>query len=66
MLGLLARGAWQRHVAMGVLTSLGGIVLIVSPFRSLAALTLVAGLWLVALGVLEIAHGLQVRTHLVN
>ncbi|WP_406470709.1 HdeD family acid-resistance protein [Streptomyces sp. NBC_01615] len=55
-----------RQAVLGILTSLGGIVLIVSPFRSLADLTLVAGLWLVALGVLEIEHGLQVRTHLVN
>lgn len=47
----------------GVLTGLGGIVLIVSPLQSAAALTLVAGLWLAALGVLEIGHGLRLRAH---
>jgi len=51
------------RAVLGVLTALGGIVLIVSPFQSVAALTLVAGLWLVALGALEIGHGLRLRAH---
>ncbi|WP_369251643.1 DUF308 domain-containing protein [Streptomyces sp. R41] len=55
-----------RQAVLGILTSLGGIVLIVSPFRSVAALTLVAGLWLTALGVIEIADGIRVRALLGN
>jgi len=56
-----ARG-WQT--ALGVLTILAGIVLIVSPFASIATLTVVAGVWLVALGVGEVVHAIQLRAHL--
>jgi uncharacterized membrane protein HdeD (DUF308 family) len=56
---LPARG-WQ--VFLGIITLLGGIVLIVEPFRSIAVLTVVAGIWLVVLGVVEVVHGIQLRT----
>ncbi|GAA1904487.1 HdeD family acid-resistance protein [Streptantibioticus ferralitis] len=59
--GLPARG-WQ--VFLGIITILGGIVLIIAPFHSIAALTLVAGIWLIALGVVEIVHGIQLRIRL--
>jgi uncharacterized membrane protein HdeD (DUF308 family) len=59
--GLPARG-WQ--VFLGIVTFIAGIVLIVSPFNSLLTLTVVAGAWLVAIGVMEIVHGLWIRGHL--
>ncbi|WP_413802935.1 HdeD family acid-resistance protein [Streptomyces iranensis] len=59
--GLPARG-WQLF--LGVLTILGGIILIVAPFGSITALTVVAGIWLLALGIIEIMHGIQLRTSL--
>ncbi|MFJ5216118.1 HdeD family acid-resistance protein [Streptomyces sp. NPDC088354] len=57
--GLPARG-WQ--IFFGALTLLAGIVLIVSPFGSLAALTLVSGVWLIVLGVAEIVHAFHIRS----
>jgi uncharacterized membrane protein HdeD (DUF308 family) len=59
--GLPARG-WQT--VLGIITSLAGIVLIVSPFGSIATLTLVAGILLIALGVIETVHGIQLRADL--
>jgi uncharacterized membrane protein HdeD (DUF308 family) len=56
--GLPARG-WQLF--LGIITLLAGIVLIISPFRSIAALTLVTGIWLIVLGVIEVVHAIQLR-----
>ncbi|MFF4800291.1 HdeD family acid-resistance protein [Streptomyces sp. NPDC001351] len=53
-----ARG-WQ--IFLGIVTFLGGIVLIDSPFASVAVLTLVGGIWLVAVGVVEIVTALRIR-----
>ncbi|WP_082119304.1 HdeD family acid-resistance protein [Saccharothrix sp. ST-888] len=58
---LPARG-WQ--VFLGVITAIAGVVLIVSPFRSIAALTLVAGIWLIVLGLIEIVHAIQLRSRI--
>jgi uncharacterized membrane protein HdeD (DUF308 family) len=58
---LPARG-WQAF--LGIVTFVAGIVLIVSPFGSLLALTVVAGVWLIAIGVLEVVHALWIRTHM--
>lgn len=57
--GVPARG-WQ--VFLGVVTFLAGIVLIVSPFATIAVLTLVAGWWLVVVGAVEIATAIRIRT----
>ena len=54
-----ARG-WQ--VFLGVVSALAGVVLIVSPFESVAVLTLVGGCWLVAVGVVEIVTAIQLRS----
>ncbi|WP_421108380.1 HdeD family acid-resistance protein [Streptomyces sp. NEAU-S77] len=59
--GIPARG-WQ--IFLGVVSALAGIVLIVSPFGSIAALTLVTGVWLIVLGIIEVIHGIQLRTRL--
>ncbi|MGW2723017.1 HdeD family acid-resistance protein [Streptomyces sp. NPDC001492] len=54
-----ARG-WQ--IFLGIVTFLGGIVLIDSPFASVAVLTLVGGIWLVAVGVVEIVTAIRIRS----
>ncbi|MBR7673889.1 HdeD family acid-resistance protein [Streptomyces daliensis] len=53
-----ARG-WQ--VFLGVVSALAGVVLLVSPFRTAAVLTVLAGCWLLVLGVVEIVTALQIR-----
>jgi uncharacterized membrane protein HdeD (DUF308 family) len=53
-----ARG-WQ--IVLGILTFAAGIVLIVSPFESVAVLTLVGGIWLVVVGVAEIVTAITIR-----
>ena len=53
-----ARG-WQ--IFLGIVTFLGGIVLIDSPLHSVAVLTLLGGIWLVAVGVVEIVIALRIR-----
>jgi uncharacterized membrane protein HdeD (DUF308 family) len=53
-----ARG-WQ--IFLGIVTFVAGIVLIDSPFRSVAVLTLVCGIWLVAVGVVEIITATRMR-----
>jgi uncharacterized membrane protein HdeD (DUF308 family) len=58
---LPARG-WQA--LLGGITVIAGIVLIVSPFSSIATLTVVAGIWLLALGAVEIVHAIQLRGQL--
>ncbi|GAA3767461.1 HdeD family acid-resistance protein [Streptomyces chiangmaiensis] len=55
-----ARG-WQ--IFLGVVTFVAGIVLIDSPFTSIAVLTLVAGWWLVVVGVVEIVTAIRIRGH---
>ncbi|WP_055494518.1 HdeD family acid-resistance protein [Streptomyces sp. TP-A0356] len=53
-----ARG-WQ--IFLGLVTFLAGIVLIVSPFTSIAVLTLVAGWWLLVVGIVEIITAFRIR-----
>ncbi|MFD6285238.1 HdeD family acid-resistance protein [Streptomyces sp. NPDC060205] len=53
-----ARG-WQ--ILLGILSFLAGVVLIVSPFESVAVLTVVGGAWLLALGITEIITSVQMR-----
>ncbi|WP_335941342.1 HdeD family acid-resistance protein [Streptomyces sp. PTD5-9] len=53
-----ARG-WQA--VLGVVTFIAGIVLITSPFTSVAVLTLVAGWWLIVVGIVEIVTAFRLR-----
>ncbi|KUL26635.1 HdeD family acid-resistance protein [Streptomyces regalis] len=53
-----ARG-W--HILLGVITFVGGIVLIDSPIESVTVLMLLAGWWLVAVGIVEIVTGIRMR-----
>jgi uncharacterized membrane protein HdeD (DUF308 family) len=50
---------WQAF--LGLVTVIGGGVLIVYPFSSLAVLTLVAGWWLIVIGIMEVITAFQVR-----
>jgi uncharacterized membrane protein HdeD (DUF308 family) len=50
---------WQ--VLSGVIIVVGGAVLIVSPLDSIAILTLVAGCWLIAIGIVDVITAFQVR-----
>ncbi|HEX3647095.1 MAG TPA: HdeD family acid-resistance protein [Pseudonocardiaceae bacterium] len=63
--GISARRGWL--VFVGAVTILGGIVLVVSPATSILTLTLLAGIWLVVIGVMEVVHGVlwyvQERRH---
>jgi uncharacterized membrane protein HdeD (DUF308 family) len=45
----------------GIIGTLAGIVLIVSPFTSIAALTLVTGIMAIVLGVVEVFHAVRMR-----
>ena len=58
---LPARG-WQ--VLSGVIIVIGGGVLIISPLDSIAILTLVAGWWLIAIGIVDVISAFQVRHRL--
>jgi uncharacterized membrane protein HdeD (DUF308 family) len=58
-----ARG-WQ--IFLGILTFLAGIVLIDSPFESVAVLTVVGGIWLVAVGIVEIVMAVRMRVQARN
>ncbi|MGV9449641.1 HdeD family acid-resistance protein [Streptomyces sp. NPDC003635] len=53
-----ARG-WQ--IFLGIVTFLGGVVLIVSPFESVFVLTVVGGVWLIVVGVVEIVSAVGIR-----
>lgn len=54
-----ARG-WQ--IFLGVVSALAGVVLIVSPLDSAEVLILLAGIWLVAVGLVEIVTAFMVRS----
>lgn len=57
--GLPARG-WQ--IALGVITTIGGIVLVVAPVTSLTALAVLSGIWLIVIGIIVAAHAVRLRT----
>ncbi|MCX5206799.1 HdeD family acid-resistance protein [Streptomyces sp. NBC_00237] len=54
-----ARG-WQ--ICLGILTAIGGVVLIASPLSSVAVLTVLGGCWLLAVGVVEIITAFSIRS----
>lgn len=51
---------WE--IFLGVISLLAGIVMLASPFESIAILTLVVGIWLVVIGVFEIASAFGIRS----
>jgi uncharacterized membrane protein HdeD (DUF308 family) len=52
--------AWQ--IFLGAISLLAGIVMIGSPFESLAILTLIVGIWLIVIGVFEIVSSFGIRS----
>jgi len=50
---------WQGF--FGVITAIGGVVLIAWPVRSVATLALVAGWWLIIVGIVEIVTAFGIR-----
>ncbi|WP_067991179.1 HdeD family acid-resistance protein [Nocardia pseudobrasiliensis] len=57
--GLPGKG-WS--IFFGIVVILGGIALVVWPIHSIATLTLVAGWWLIFIGVMDIVYGFGVRS----
>jgi len=53
---------WQ--VFSGFIIVIGGAVMIISPLDSIAVLALVAGCWLIVIGVMDVISALQVRRRL--
>jgi uncharacterized membrane protein HdeD (DUF308 family) len=51
---------WE--IFLGVVSLLAGIVMIGSPFESLAILTLIVGIWLIVIGVFEIVSSFGIRS----
>jgi uncharacterized membrane protein HdeD (DUF308 family) len=51
---------WQ--IFLGAISLLAGIVMIGSPFESLAILTLIVGIWLVVIGAFEIVSSFGIRS----
>ncbi|RDI49354.1 HdeD family acid-resistance protein [Nocardia mexicana] len=56
--GMPGRG-WS--IFYGIVLLIGGIVLVVWPISSIVTLTLVAGWWLIFMGVMEVIYAFQVR-----
>ncbi|MDT5094082.1 MAG: hypothetical protein QOH60_3445 [Mycobacterium sp.] len=49
------------YIVSGIVSVIGGAVMLVWPFDSIAVLTLAAGIWLVIMGVVEIVYSLVLR-----
>lgn len=49
------------NIAIGVITLIAGIVVMASPYESLAILTLIVGIWLIVIGVFEIVAAIAIR-----
>jgi uncharacterized membrane protein HdeD (DUF308 family) len=56
--GLPERG-W--HIFLGIVTAIAGVVVVVWPFRSVTVLAVVAGIWLVLIGISQIIWSLWAR-----
>jgi uncharacterized membrane protein HdeD (DUF308 family) len=50
---------WELFI--GVISLIAGVIVLASPFQSLATLTLVVGIWLIVLGVFEIVSAFGIR-----
>jgi uncharacterized membrane protein HdeD (DUF308 family) len=50
---------WE--IFIGVITLIAGVVVLASPFESIATLTLVVGIWLIVIGVFEVVSALGIR-----
>ena len=50
---------WE--IFFGIITIIAGVVVMASPFDSLAVLTLVVGIWLIVIGVFEVVSAFGIR-----
>ncbi|MGD9621232.1 MAG: HdeD family acid-resistance protein [Mycolicibacterium sp.] len=50
---------WELFI--GVISLIAGVIVLASPFESLATLTLVVGIWLIVLGVFEVVSAFGIR-----
>jgi uncharacterized membrane protein HdeD (DUF308 family) len=50
---------WE--IFIGVISLIAGIVMLASPFESIATLTIVVGIWLIVLGVFEVVSAFGIR-----
>jgi uncharacterized membrane protein HdeD (DUF308 family) len=51
--------AWE--IFIGVISLVAGIVMLASPFESIATLTIVVGIWLIVIGVFEVVSAFGIR-----
>jgi uncharacterized membrane protein HdeD (DUF308 family) len=56
--GMPGRG-WE--IFFGIITTIAGVVVMASPFESIAVLTLVVGIWLIVIGAFEVASAFGIR-----
>jgi uncharacterized membrane protein HdeD (DUF308 family) len=52
--------AWE--IFLGLISLLAGVVMIASPFETIAILALVVGIWLIVIGVFEIVSSFAIRS----
>ena len=50
---------WE--IFIGIITTIAGVVVMASPFESIAMLTLVVGIWLIVIGVFEVVSAFGIR-----
>lgn len=50
---------WE--IVVGVISLIAGVVMLASPFESLATLALVVGIWLIVIGVFEVVSAVGIR-----
>ena len=61
-IGAFARKAGRNWgIASGILGIIAGIIVLTYPISSAVTLALIAGIWLIILGVMQIAAGIQLR-----
>jgi uncharacterized membrane protein HdeD (DUF308 family) len=51
---------WE--IFIGVISLIAGVIMLASPFESLATLTMVVGIWLVVIGVFEVVSSFGIRS----
>src|SRR3954453_3137386 len=51
--------AWE--IFIGVISLIAGVVMLASPFESIAALSFVVGIWLIVIGVFEVVSAFGIR-----
>ncbi len=54
-------GRWW-NVFVGIISLIAGVVVLASPFESLATLALVVGIWLIVIGVMEVVTAFGIRS----